>query len=246
MAGPPTDISPSDLFRKLQERPAPSEVCDLGEELGRVRFLVLRGDQHDQARVRARAYLKEKLKLTDDDLRGEYGATMMGDAAARELIAMSAVTEEHIPGTDDKPQYSRHFRHAEDVNKLSTDEIRVLFGAYLMVQRRLGPHEYNLGDGEVNAWISRLTEGASVLPLARLESWARDELCLSLAQRASCLSQLLTCLPENLQMFLESIPGSWGTGTSYSTEPAAEPIHSRADLLTQEEAMAAALAIARR
>jgi len=244
---PPTDIAPSDLLLKLMDRPQPSELVDYparstnGTPLARIRIMVIRMEQHDEARFRAKEYLKGKRRLTDEDLRTPFGVSMLGDATARELIAMACHMVEPIHGTEDSPKYPLIFRTSADVNKLPADEVTALFGAYLMVQKRYGPYERELDDQEVNAWIERLEVGASELPLSLLESHQRDELVMCLAARASTFSKLLVSQRQNSPINWESIPESWGFTTGSLSAPAADSSSSDEErVITAEEAMAAA------
>jgi hypothetical protein len=238
--GPPKDIPATDLFRKLCERPLPGEVIDFGGELGRLRVQVLRLEQHDDARMAAHAYCKEKRRLTDDEFRTRYGEELLGDATAAELIALAVTLPDPIGGDDgDRVVYPRVFRNGADVKQLSPDEVTLLFGAYLKVQQRFGPYERTMDDVEVNAWVERLMEGGSELPLSLLASHQRDALTMSLAARALSLSCILSSPPESLPSNLESAPTSWVLGTSSSSEPAAESTGSDR-VITAEEAMEAA------
>lgn len=246
---PPSDVSPSDLLLKLLERPQPSEVVDFPARstndtpLAQIRVMVLRMEQHDEARIRAREALKTKRRLSDDDLRSPFGLELLGDATARELLAMACVMADPIPGTAENQgaKYARLFRSSDDVNKLTADEVTALFGAYMLVQKRFGPYERDLDDAEVNAWITRLEEGASALPLSRLPSLELAELCRLLAVRASCLSRLLDCQRKNSPIPWESIPQSYRLDTTSSSAPAADATQSPGEhVITAEEAMEAA------
>lgn len=248
---PPTDIPPSELLLKLLERPQPSAVVEYpcrstnGTPLPHLRMMVLRMEQHDEARIKARDTLKTKRRLTDDDLRSQFGLSLLGDATARELLAMACFMVDPIPGTEEDPKYPLLFRTSADVNKLPADEVTGLFGAYLMVQKKFGPYEKEMDDGEVNAWIERLEVGASELPLSQLASHQLVELTMSLARRASTFSKLLVSQRQNSPINWESIPDNWGFTTSSFSEPAADTSSSSNDdkVITQEEAMAAAKAM---
>lgn len=243
---PPQDIPPSSLFLKLMERPQPSEVLPVpvrstnGTALPDMRIMVLRDEQRETARIRARDYLKKKRQFTDDDFRTPLGIEMLGDAVARECIAMASYMADPIEGTEDNPKYPLLFRSAEDVSKLGSDEIVAIFGAYCMVQKKYAPNERELTDEEVNAWIERLEVGASEFPLSQLPSHRRDELCMRLAKRAFTFSQCLVSLRESSPPNLESVPESWAFITGSFTAHAASSSRSDDDgLITQEAAMAA-------
>lgn len=225
---PPKDIPASELFQKLMETPEPSEIVDYprkgpdGLPIGKLRIRVLRMEQHDEARIRAHQALKKR-NLTNEDLQGATIKEVLADQCAREVLAMACTgTEPNTQGV-----YARVFRSAEDVSKLTADEITVLFTQYQMVQDKYGPYEGNIGsDEELNAWIRRLKEGAAAFPLAQLNSQALAELIMSLADRAYSACALLESLSESSPSILESVPESWGIGTGYF---GSEPASSTAD-----------------
>lgn len=213
-----------------------------GTEIPKIRILVLRMEQHDDARVRANEYVKKKHRITDESMRTPLAVELLGDAVARELLAMACVEVEPFKTDDDRPDYPRIFGDSSDVNKLTADEVTALFGAYVMVQKKFGPMDRELDDEEVNAWIERLVEGGSALPLSLLPLPECADLCLLLARRASCLSKLLDCQQKNLPIPWESVPGNYRLDTGLSTELAAESTDSQSEtrLITAEEAMTAA------
>lgn len=246
---PPND-PPNELLLRLLQRPAASALVDLpsrstnGTPLAQIRILVLRQEQHDEARSRAEEKLKAQRRVSD--LKSTVGAEILGDAVAKELLAMACHMADPIDPTADNPVYPLLFRSAQDVGKLSADEVTALFGSYLLVQKKYGPFARDLDEDEVNAWIERLTEGASALPLGQLPSQDVAELCLCLARRALCLSKLLDCQQKSLPIPWESVPPSFRLDTGSSSEPVADSIPSSeaaSELITQEQAKAAARAI---
>jgi len=251
---PPADMPANELLLRLLERPQPSELVEFparspgGKPLPHIRIMVLRMEQHDEARIRAREFLKTKRRMTDDDLRSPFGEAMLGDATVRELLAMACFMADPIRGTDDdsRPTYPLLFRSSADVNKLTADEVTALFGAYVMVQKRFGPYEREMDDAEVNAWVERLEAGASDLPLSRLASHQLAALCMSLARRAFTFSRLLNSQRQSLPINWESIPESWGSITISSSAHAADDALSDDDgrTITMEEAMAKAKLLA--
>lgn len=252
MSLPPTDISPSELFIRLMERPQPSAIVDYpakspgGAALAQIRILVLTGEQQEEARFKGKEYLRSTRKMTDQDVDGKLGEALLGDAVARECIARSCHMVDPIPNTEDSPQYPRLFPDAKSVSRLPADEITALFGAYCAVQKRLGPFAEDMGDGEVNAWIQRLEDGGSALPLSLLASHQVADLCLHLSARGAALSRLLISQRQSSPINWESIPDSWVIGTFSSSEPAVESSPSDdSRLVTQEEAIQAATAMAK-
>jgi hypothetical protein len=143
--GPPKKVDASELFLKLMEAPRPSEVVDFprldrdGKPLFQIRIQVLRMDEHDQARIIAQQKLKAR-RIANEDLNSAAIKEVLGDAVAKELIAMACLTVDPMEGSD-PPVYGRVFRDGEDVGKLSADEVLVLFNAYQLVQHKYGPFE---------------------------------------------------------------------------------------------------------
>lgn len=245
---PPTDINPSELFQRLRERPAPSDVfafprCgDDGEPLFDVRIFVLTDAKLEVCRRRGRAWLAEETKGDSETSRAvtAFDEQRLGDRLARELLA-EAVFEDRIIGEGPSgPVYVRLFRNANDVSELTEDEIGALYGAYLLTQVRFGPTNAVFADQrDVNAWVERLASGARPFLLTLLQSHQRDELLLSLAQRASSIASILATPPENWQTSLESLRTNWRLGTDSSTPPVvdASPSPDESEVITKERAM---------
>lgn len=233
MAKPP-EVPANELFAKLLERPAPSEVAPFprldenGDPLFDVRIFVLTQNEREAAMAAARKRVKEL--IGDDSLPGLSLDEMLGDQTAKELLARAVHQDQLIPNQQENepPRYARLFANAHDVGRLTSDEVACLFGAYLLVQRKYGPVESSFeSEREINAWVERLAEGANSFPLALLQSHQRDTLLGLLAQRLWLVCQTLTSRQSDSDESLASLLGDWLSGTSLSTEPAAEPIHSQ-------------------
>lgn len=251
MANPPTDIPASELFLKLLERPAPSEVFAFprrgadGEAVFSVRIIVLPEKKLEACRMRARKWLFEKAKdqSASTQLLDEH---TMGDRLAKELLVEAVHEDRVIFGSDEhgSPKYHKLFRTADDVGELTADEVGALYGAYILTQMMFGPTDGSFEDqAEINAWTGRLAEGGRPFALPLLLSHQRDSLLLSLAQRSSTVLSILASPPENWQTSLESLRTSWQVGTGSSTAPAVGSTPSRVEperVITQEEAMRAA------
>lgn len=265
---PPNDVQPSELWLKLTQRPQPSEEIDFpgrdagGKPLGKLRVRVLTSDEQDRARVAAQRHMTETRKVRSDELPGEVMREVLGDAVARELLCMACTGIEEIraaqPGS--AAVYPRVFNRGDDLAKaLSGPELAALFGSYLLVQEKYGPTERSIDSPEErDAWISRLVEGASRHPLARLPLPALHALAMSLAERAYSLSCILEFLLSTSPSTLESIRTSLGSGTSWSGKlpselekigsnpsvdvaPSADPVSPHVvDVITTEMAIEAA------
>ena len=214
---PPNDVGPSALFLKLQETPAPSEVFDFPRRgiTDKIRVFVLQAEQHDQARFMGQEWLS-KQKISKEAKDGFASQAALGDRISREVIAMAVHADVVIPGSESTgaPRYRRIFATADDVGKLTQEEIRALFAAFVMTQHKYGPRISEMSKEEVTAWIQRLTEGASANPLAQLDSQDWGELTLTLAQRVYTLSAILASQRSSLPPTLVAALETWGIGTT--------------------------------
>ena len=209
---PPADVAPSALFQKLIEMPRPSEVVDFprnderGKPIAQIRIQTLESTEHDKAREQAHAKLKGR-GISNEDMAAPALREVLGDAIAKELIAMSCLTANNQSGDDNAPYYGREFRNGEDVGRLRADEILVLFNTYHLVQHKYGPIERNLSEADIDAWIVRLQEGAAEFPLLNLALPQLVLLAQSLAQRhytlCSIMASQLSSLPPTLAALLE-------------------------------------------
>jgi hypothetical protein len=244
MAMPPADVSASELFRKLQERPRPSEVvpspCKDGEgkPIGEFRIQVLTQEQHDEARERAFDYLTRKRGIKREDLSSELLRQEQADAAAKEILALACLTVDPLPNTS-PVRYARVFADGQSIARtLTADEIGVLFAAYEMVQRRFGPYEGSIeSDEELSAWIKRLGEGASAHAFLALDWHALISLCMSLAHRAYLLSVALDSQWESLPDSLRSTLEICSMGIGYYGEQPAELTTDTSESRAQSERM---------
>lgn len=214
MSGPPDDVPAGDLFDAIHE-PRFSEVVKFprktptGKEVQTVRIQVLPMREHTNARKTALKKAESQHKLSREEQETELGRAIVNDLVARELLAVACRSETNH-GAEDKPFYPVIFQSGEQVDdRLSADELAVLFNLYLLVQNKYGPFEKTIQtEEELNAWIKRLVEGAAEHPLGRLSSVHWAELASLLARRAYTLSAILgslrSILPPTLVSRLET------------------------------------------
>lgn len=210
---PPADEQPSALFSKLLEMPRPTQVIDFprkdeqGNPVGTVRIQILTAKEHDQARELAHNALKKR-GYDKEDMSAPAIREVLGDAIAKELIAMACLSEQNY-GESDRPLYKREFRNSADLEKagIRADELLILFNAYQLVQNKYGPIERNLSEADIDSWIVRLQEGAAEFPLLNLALPQLVLLVQSLAQRhftlCSTMASRLSSLPNTLVALLE-------------------------------------------
>jgi len=228
---PPEDVTPSELFLKLCE-PLPTEVVDFprkdrhGNPLDKIRIKVLTMEDHNRARIQAQKALKQSVAgfgieaLDKNDVDSPAVREVLGDLVAHEILCMACVTEKPLfEATEDRPAtYGRIFKTPSDLRRvLTADETLTLFEAYRLVQYKWGPFEMlTEEDGEVDAWVKRLEEGARSFPLLALSLPQLHQLTSSLAARISLLSNILVSQWDSLPPILASQlePYCLGTGSS--------------------------------
>lgn len=231
MAFPPTDVSSTELFLKLSAPTRPSEIVDFPRRdpvtrlpIGKVRIQVLNLSEYDEARIRAQHWLVEKKRIAKDQLDGQAVKEVLGDRIAKELISMACLSVEPIKNTEETgfPRYMRHFITADAVDVLTADELEALWMTLQMIQRKYGPYEGNLDSPEqTTAWMKRLVEGGTALPLGALGWHHLVELTISLAERSYTLSAILASQSSNLPSTLAAPLSNWDIGTSlYGKLPA--------------------------
>jgi hypothetical protein len=224
MPMPPEDVSASELFIKLTQEVRPSEVVDFprrtasGKPVGELRICVLNMEEHDRARLNAEQWAMAEKHIARENLDNPASREVIGDRVAREVLAMACVSVDPIDGSEHTPsgvKYNVIFHRPEQLDKLRPDELNTLFTMYKMVQRKWGPYEGNLeNEAQVTAWERRLVEGASAVPLGRLDWHQLVELTTCLAERSYTLSAILDSQRERLPPTLGARLSGWGIGTT--------------------------------
>ncbi len=220
LIAPPSDVAPSELFAKLLERPFPSEVFDFPRAgAGKIRIRVLSQEDQDRARVTAHRKMRERNKdISGQEFEGMVMREVVGDAIAREIIAIACLTEKSaVTDQNGNPVYGRIFPDGDSVSKLMPDEVAVLWRAWQLVQRKFGPLPSNV---DALAWIRILKEGASALPLARLSWPDAVEIIMSSAELMSSLCGTLESQFATLPPHLQSELTKYRLGTGYWSAPA--------------------------
>lgn len=224
MAFPPNEVTATELFLKLSSPVRPSEIVDFPRRdpltrlpVAQVRIQVLNLAEYDEARIKAQYWIVDKKRIDKAQLEGQTIKEVLGDRVAKELISMACLSVEPIKGTEESgaPRYMRHFRTADDVDVLMADELEALWMTHQMIQRKWGPYEGNIETAEqATAWMKRLVEGGSALPLGVLGWHHLVELTTLLAERAYSLSALLGTLSSNLPNGLIASLTNWDIGNS--------------------------------
>lgn len=224
MAFPPNEVTSTDLFLKLSASTRPSEVVDFPRRdpytrlpIGQIRMQVLNLAEYDEARIKAQYWIVDKKRIDKAHIEGQAMKEVIGDRIAKELISMACLSVEPIKGTEETgfSRYLRHFHTADEVDVLMADELEALWMTLQMLQRKYGPYEGNLENAEqATAWMKRLVEGGSALPLGQLGWHLLVELTMLLAERAYTLSAILDTQSSNLPNTLAAPLINWDIGKS--------------------------------
>lgn len=225
MAMPPEDLTPDQLWVKMQEIPRPTEVVDFprkdpttGRTLSRIRIQVLTVDEHTTARLEGRRKVMEKYNVKSSELDDFVMQSVVSDVCAKEALKLACLGVNPFSEADNIKRYPYMFPTDERINTLSADEIVTLFNTYTLVQAKYGPFsESVMSDEEYNAWINVLTEGAKVHFLARKNLPQLAELACGLASRAYLLSLIVESLLKDSQSITASQVERLGIGTSWFT-----------------------------
>jgi hypothetical protein len=189
MSAPPKHIDPGELFARLAG-PRPSKVIDFprkdeaGKPLFQMAIVPLTEGELMACRAAAEAYAR---KMLDD----ESKTKTPGDSLGYKDLYINAVYVEYIARAcrypDELEMLVFPTGSPELRKRLYTDEIAVIFEACEIWQSESGPIVSRMGDGEMEAWIALLAEGASQVPLSALSSAAKNGLLLFMASRLHAL-----------------------------------------------------------
>ncbi len=204
MAGPPKDLTPSELWVALTTTPRPFKVVDFPrvdpitkDPVGQLAIWVL--TQEEQIAACAEADRVAKQLLKDPQKQGEanigYENIYNNEATVQVLYRACR---------DVKDVLRPVFPSASMLRKqLSVDEISVLGLLYMQVQGSIGPIVASMTVEEEKLWITRLAEAGNVFPTALLSQREQEALLLSMASQ---LASFWTATPSP-----GSVPASGGT-----------------------------------
>ena len=176
-------LSGADLWAQIIAMPRPHRVVDFprtgddGEPVARLVMQVLRQEEQITAAVETERFTKKMIKdipradeakRAYDDIYNNQGACEILFLACRQT---DNLTRPFFPSSSAIRQ------------SLTPDEVGVLYRSYLVIQDEVGPIVANISDDEREAWIVRLQQGGSRVPLASLSLEALTDLAFSLACR---------------------------------------------------------------
>jgi hypothetical protein len=180
MSAPPRHVDPGELFARLAG-PRPSKIIDFprkdeaGKPLFQMALVPLTEGELMRCRAAAEGYAR---KMLDD----ESKTKTPGDSLGYKDIYINAVYVEYISLAcrypDELEMLVFPTGSPELRKRLYPDEIAVIFDACQIWQSESGPIVSRMGDGEMEAWIALLAEGASQVPLSALSSDAKSGLLL--------------------------------------------------------------------
>lgn len=179
MAGPPENISASELWMLLQAEPRPHRVVDFprlaqdGTPVGQMAIWVLTQEEQMAANAEAEKVARRMLK---DGKRGDLGyeALFNNEGAVQVVYRACRNVKDLTQPAFPNPDAIR--------TKLTADEVGRVFEHYLTVQLELGPILTSMQDSEFEAWVSRLAEGGAFF-FDLLSPEMQKALALSMASR---------------------------------------------------------------
>lgn len=188
MAFPPKDVSASDLFQKLTSAERPHRITDIprkgpdGQPVAQVALVVLTQEEMNSAAAEAE---RRTRKLLGADVPKKEEA-QAGYSDVYNNLAAVEILFRACRQVDDTKRNA--FRTPQEIQTaLTSDEVGVLFHAYLTVQQELGPIVARMDEDEINAWVRVLAEGGTADPLGLLSWGALTTLVSSMASRLHAL-----------------------------------------------------------
>lgn len=185
MAGPPADVQASDLWTRLSQCERPTKEVDFprktedGTVIGKVLVRVLTEAELMSSRAAAEDYARKMLK--------DIGGMRQGERSiGYDMIYQQALFVEVLwRACRDKEHHQMHACPSSKAMRewLTADEIAVLMDAYTAWQLESGPIISHMTVAEMDAWIEKLGEAESAVPLALLSSEAKNDLLLRSALR---------------------------------------------------------------
>lgn len=188
MSLPPKTVAPSSLFQKLTSTRRPHRVTEIprkgpdGEPIAEVALVVLTQEEMNVAAAEAE---RRTRKLLGADVPKKEEAHSGYDDVYNNLAAVEIL----FRACKDPSDLSKSaFSTPHEIQAaLTTDEVGVMFHAYLTVQQELGPIVATMTDDQVEGWITVLAEGGSADPLGLLSWGALTTLARTMACRLHAL-----------------------------------------------------------
>jgi len=185
MTTPATALTPVDLWAQITAMPRPHRTVDFprlgenGEPVAQMVIQVLTQEEQITTSIEAERFTRKHIKdmPKQDEPRRGYDDTYNNQAACEILFRACRRMDDLSMPFFPSPSAIRQ--------KLTADEIGVLFRGYLIIRGEVGPILAEMSEEEVTAFIKRLQEGGSAFPLAFLSPEQLIALVLSMAKRLS-------------------------------------------------------------
>lgn len=163
--------------RPSQKVPLPRKIPGTDEPCGFILLWPLTQEEQMAANAEADRYTKQLLKdpQRKDEANLGYHHTYTNEVAVQVLFRAARDPENIERPAFPSPGLIRQ--------KLTTDEIGVLFSNYCTVQAELGPIRAQMTKEEADALILRLAEGGSAFPLDSYSWDSQRHLAVSMASR---------------------------------------------------------------
>ncbi len=181
---PEERLTPTAEWIAITQIPRPFRVLDFprkdpvtGKPVAEVAVVVLTQEEQMVCSAAAEKFARQIMKEApkSDEARRGYD-DLYNNAAAVEILFRACKCKDDVK----KP----FFPSPSEIRRvLSVDEVGALMMHYLTVQSEIGPIVARMTSEEVEAWISRLGEGGSAIPLDLLSWDALKTLAFSLACR---------------------------------------------------------------
>ena len=176
-------LTPSELWVQITAMPRPHRTVDFprmndkGEPVAQISMQVLTQEEQITASIESERFSRKHIKdmpKSSEPHRG-YDDTYNNQAACEILFRACRRVDDMTLPFFPSPSAIRQ--------NLTPDEVGVLVRSYYIVQDEVGPIIAKMSSEETEAWIMRLKEGASGVPLAYLSPEAATQLVLSLVSR---------------------------------------------------------------
>lgn len=173
----------ADLWAAITAMPRPHRLVDFprkgqdGVPMGQVAIVVLTQTEQIQAAAATEDFARKVIKdmPKEGDARRGYDDVYSNHMAVELLFRCCKKPD------DPKANFFPTTHAIQD--HMTPDEVGVLVRAYMEVQAEIGPIMANMSDEEVDAWVKRLREAGSRVPLASLSLAALIDLAFILACR---------------------------------------------------------------
>ena len=173
----------ADLWTAIMQMPRAHKLVDFprkvdGKPIGQVAIVVLTQEEQIQAAASTEAFTRKVIKdmPKEGDARRGYDDVYSNHMAVELLFRCCKKSE------DPKSNFFPTTHAIQD--HMTPDEVGVLVRAYMEVQSEIGPIMASMSDEEVEAWVKRLREAGSRVPLASLSLAALIDLAFILACRS--------------------------------------------------------------